>query len=359
MLPTRPAEPRLLAAAASPKPLPGRAAASGAPGPGPAPLARASGGRLPTTPFGWSQRPGHGWRAPAGGSAAGAAPRSRAPSIAKPSDAVSRVAVLPSGHAPLDAWLPAGGWPVEGLVELLLARSGGAEWLLLEPLLRRLAAEGRSVALVAPPSAPFGDLFGRHGVFVDSLMLLPAASGAAALQQAEAAVASGQFGAVVSWLCDAALQVGPQALRPLAQAAAQRRPASGAVSIVCRPLVAQFEGTPAALRLAALTVPDGAGGTALRIERIATQAFASGMASKSPPRPVLQFTPGIGGGGASASPPVLPAPASQTVAAPHPSITPRDAGEQAAAACFLRGSFDDVMRSLAGLRFEADIAAAP
>jgi len=44
----------------------------------------------------------------------------------------------PSGNARLDAFLPGGGWPLGALTELLTPPSGGGEFSLLMPSLKRL-----------------------------------------------------------------------------------------------------------------------------------------------------------------------------------------------------------------------------
>src|SRR5690606_30529870 len=49
---------------------------------------------------------------------------------------------LSSGFAALDAELPGGGWPCQGLTEILVAPAGVSEWRLLSPLLRVLTQAG-------------------------------------------------------------------------------------------------------------------------------------------------------------------------------------------------------------------------
>jgi hypothetical protein len=69
--------------------------------------------------------------------------------------------VQPSGYRLLDAELPGGGWPLQGLIELLLPFPGSVEWRLLAPALRPLLtpppASGlpeRQLLLIGPPQAP-------------------------------------------------------------------------------------------------------------------------------------------------------------------------------------------------------------
>jgi len=63
-------------------------------------------------------------------------------------------AVLDSGCAALDAALPGGGWPTQGLTELLCEVPLSAEWRLLAPALARHTQAGGEVLLLAPPQRP-------------------------------------------------------------------------------------------------------------------------------------------------------------------------------------------------------------
>src|SRR5690606_12188390 len=60
-----------------------------------------------------------------------------------------------TGHAGLDAVLPAGGWPGAALSEILIPADGVGELRLLWPALARLSRAGERVVLVAPPYLPF------------------------------------------------------------------------------------------------------------------------------------------------------------------------------------------------------------
>ncbi|RZL04810.1 MAG: hypothetical protein EOP40_21380, partial [Rubrivivax sp.] len=71
--------------------------------------------------------------------------------------------VLASGHAALDAELPGGGWPLDGMVELLQASPQGPFWQLVLPALAEAVKAGRGpVVLVAPPHAQ--PAVGRHAL---------------------------------------------------------------------------------------------------------------------------------------------------------------------------------------------------
>ena len=57
------------------------------------------------------------------------------PDVWRSEDFAVQEAVVPTGHAPLDAQLPGGGWPVGSLVEILQAQPGRHAWQLLLPAL--------------------------------------------------------------------------------------------------------------------------------------------------------------------------------------------------------------------------------
>lgn len=58
---------------------------------------------------------------------------------------------LPTGHARLDAVLPAGGWLAGQVLEVCSPQAGEAEWRLLGPAVRHGVAQGRPLALIQPP----------------------------------------------------------------------------------------------------------------------------------------------------------------------------------------------------------------
>ena len=65
------------------------------------------------------------------------------------------VAAVPTGWPGLDRALPGGGWPQEGLVEVLARHAGIGEVSLLLPALARLVGQGRRTAWVDPPHVPY------------------------------------------------------------------------------------------------------------------------------------------------------------------------------------------------------------
>ena len=76
-----------------------------------------------------------------------------------------------TGFAALDAALPARGWPVGGIAELLVGACGIGETSLLLPALAALTSAGGWVAFVAPPHEPCAPALvnagGAHGPAAD------------------------------------------------------------------------------------------------------------------------------------------------------------------------------------------------
>ena len=146
-----------------------------------------------------------------------------------------------TGFAALDAELPGGGWPLRGLIEILLPPDVACEWRLLGPALAALAARG-DLMLVAPPQPLQAAGLAQLGLPPQRLVRIAAASQAQRLWAAEQLVKSDVRGAVVVWLP----QARPEHLRRL-QVHAQ----SGlAPTFVIRPLACRREASPAPLRLA-------------------------------------------------------------------------------------------------------------
>ncbi|WP_282344128.1 MULTISPECIES: translesion DNA synthesis-associated protein ImuA [Pseudomonas] len=147
----------------------------------------------------------------------------------------------PTGHAALDAVLPAGGWPEAALSEILIAAEGIGELQLLWPTLARLTAKGERVVLVAPPFLPYPQAWLAAGVDLRQLALIDA-SGRDALWAAEQCLRSGSCGAVLCW----PQQADDRALRRLQVAAESGQ----TLAFAYRPLREAVNPSPAALRLA-------------------------------------------------------------------------------------------------------------
>lgn len=175
--------------------------------------------------------------------------------------------VVASGHALLDAELPAGGWPLGALIELLAA-DARVPWspLLLPALASHLKGHGGALALLDPPFEPHAPALVAAGIPAAQILWLRGKAVADAPWLAEQAAGCADMAALLAWLP----QARPAHLRRL-HAAARRRsrlllfvfldaagPAAAAPS--CAPL-------RLALHLGRQPLPDG-GFTALPRLRI-------------------------------------------------------------------------------------------
>lgn len=159
--------------------------------------------------------------------------------------AQARQQVLDTGHGPLNAQLPGGGWPLGCMTELLLPLHAHGEWALLLPALVRLLADAPGHAvLVAPPLEPFMPALQAAGLPAHRLCCVrPAGPGAdmAAAWAGEQALRCRDVRAVLAWLP----QVAAPSLRRLQLAAAQHQ----RLLWVLRPEAARIQASPAPLRL--------------------------------------------------------------------------------------------------------------
>jgi hypothetical protein len=152
----------------------------------------------------------------------------------------ARLAALASGFAALDEWLPGGGWPRGGLIEILAARFGSGESYLLLPALAALtrAAAARWCVWVAPPLMPFAPALAAAGIVLDRVAVV---GGARPLWAFEQVLGSGACDAALAW----GGQPKPRELRRLQLAAERGR----TLGVLFRPRRAAREASPAVLRL--------------------------------------------------------------------------------------------------------------
>lgn len=151
---------------------------------------------------------------------------------------------LASGHAPLDAELPGGGWPLGSLIDLLQPPHGQHEARLLLPALGRTAGV---VVLVGNPHLPHLVAWAGQGVAASRVLQVQADPPAERLWAAEQALRCHDLGALLVWLPQAT----PAALRRLQLAAraweAADRPPPLVVAL--RPATARHQACAAPLRL--------------------------------------------------------------------------------------------------------------
>jgi hypothetical protein len=152
----------------------------------------------------------------------------------------------PTGFGALDAVLPAGGWPMGALSEVLLPADGVGELRLVWPALAALSQGDRAIVLVAPPYLPYPPAWQAAGVRLASLQVVTAAP-REALWATEQCLRSGACGAVLCWPGNA----DDRALRRLQVAAETGR----ALGFAFRPLRAAANPSPAVLRVAIETSP--------------------------------------------------------------------------------------------------------
>jgi protein ImuA len=159
-----------------------------------------------------------------------------------PELASSEEAVLATGHAPLDAQLPGGGWPIGGLVEVLQERAEQHVWQLLLPALAQaIGQQAGPAVLVNAPFEPFAPSLAAQGLPGERLLCIKADRPAARLWAAEQSLRCADVVAVLAWL--------PRAksadLRRLHMAAQQH----DKLLFVMREVNAAQDASPARLRL--------------------------------------------------------------------------------------------------------------
>lgn len=107
--------------------------------------------------------------------------------------------VLPTGFGVLDRALPAGGWLLGALTEILSERAGVGELRLVMPALSRLGAQGRWIAWIAPPYIPYAPALTARGIDLSRQLVVRTRSDGDALWASEQVLRSGSCGAVLAW----------------------------------------------------------------------------------------------------------------------------------------------------------------
>ncbi|MBK0392903.1 translesion DNA synthesis-associated protein ImuA [Ramlibacter algicola] len=166
----------------------------------------------------------------------------RIPHVWRVTDLAREEAVLPSGHASLDAQLPGGGWPLGSLIEVLQARPELHAWQLVLPALAaRVSDHAGPMVLVGAPCEPFTPSLAAQGLPAEQLLWIRADAPAARLWSAEQALRCAEVAGVLAWLpqCRAA------DLRRLQLAGRQH----GKLLFAFRPASTQVQASPSPLRL--------------------------------------------------------------------------------------------------------------
>jgi len=108
--------------------------------------------------------------------------------------------VWSSGHTLLDAQLPGGGWPGQGLTEVLQPPAMHAEWRLLAPVLRLGASKGLTTLLINPPHEPHAVGLSQMGLSSHQWLRVRAHSAGEAAWVIEQVLKAGASTSVLAWL---------------------------------------------------------------------------------------------------------------------------------------------------------------
>jgi cell division inhibitor SulA/protein ImuA len=167
---------------------------------------------------------------------------------------------LPTGYAALDACLPGKGWPRKGLIEILVSRFGVGELNLLLPTLAALTRRpaARWCVWISPPLEPYAPALAVHGVALERVLVVRAPESRPSDQRGsqwglwafEQTLGSGASDIALAW---AARGPRTREIRRL-QLAAERGKTLG---VLFRPHRAIRESSPAILRVAVESRPDG------------------------------------------------------------------------------------------------------
>jgi cell division inhibitor SulA len=111
----------------------------------------------------------------------------------------SRVRTLPSGVGGLDELLPDGGWPRDGVVELIVPDMLADGMGLVLPVLRRLGQQGRMIAMVTPPFEARASLYADAEINANRLLQVNPHPGRSALWTVESLLETGACAAVLAW----------------------------------------------------------------------------------------------------------------------------------------------------------------
>lgn len=151
---------------------------------------------------------------------------------------------IATAYPALDQALPERGWPVGMLTELLVSETGVGELALLTPALRAICAQGRGIALIAPPYLPHARAWEAAGITLERMLIVDS-EGSDLLWAAEQALRSGECGAVVVWSQAAGRALNNRALQRLQLAVGT----ANALCFLYRPVSAEANPSPAPLRI--------------------------------------------------------------------------------------------------------------
>lgn len=105
----------------------------------------------------------------------------------------------PTGYPLLDDQLGNTGWPVGALSECLLDQPGIGELQLLQPLMKRMADNGRRVFWVNPPCIPYAPALARSGIALDQTVIIRTQSSRDTVWSMENCLRAPVTGLVMAW----------------------------------------------------------------------------------------------------------------------------------------------------------------
>ena len=114
------------------------------------------------------------------------------------SSSSANCAALSSGYQELDHHLHRGGWPQQGLMELLLPQAGIGELRLLLPALQQLT-QNTYVAWINPPFIPYATALKAGGVNTDNLLVVRTRTHEETLWSMERCCLSNGCAGVMAW----------------------------------------------------------------------------------------------------------------------------------------------------------------
>ena len=107
--------------------------------------------------------------------------------------------VVSSGIDVIDQLLPNGGWPIAGLVEIVVEHEHMDAVSLLMPLLAQLGQQERWIAIVTPPCQSRSRLFSDPAINPDRMLQVNPHPGRSALWTVESMLHSGNCSTVLAW----------------------------------------------------------------------------------------------------------------------------------------------------------------
>ncbi|ASJ74674.1 translesion DNA synthesis-associated protein ImuA [Granulosicoccus antarcticus] len=107
---------------------------------------------------------------------------------------------MPTGFASLDKALPARGWCMAGVTEMLSHHQGIGEVSLLLPALSQITSDGQWAAFINPPYIPYAPALGNAGIHLERLLIINSGNDTDTLWSAEQLLRSGLFASVVVWV---------------------------------------------------------------------------------------------------------------------------------------------------------------